>query len=314
MYRFFCWRYKHANFMAGNNLLLNSQISNLKPSLNTCELFETIQSYDKNANTLYSPIYADLDGKTAADDCLDIVETIENKFGITPNIYFSGSKGFHIVIPFKIESNYPHEVSKQFFASLGHWDSLDKQVYTGRRLFRVVGSVHYKTGYYKTRITKDELGFMGDEIADVCTKQIFENDYEWIHDNYLNKTVNDCIYAVQQLRRTSETDVNKSNYGVHFTPCMKKIITTAPNDGEWNGTIVTIARFFNKAAIEKTTAIDIMYKFDHWKNDSRHVEAVFNSIYRRDSHFTCRGNDILERHCDVFCMFNTTDIYEMSER
>lgn len=300
--------------MTGNNLISEKQINTLLPALRNCELFSTIQSFDKDANTLYTPIYADLDGPTAVDDCIDIVSTIENFFGITPNIYFSGSKGFHIVIPFKIMHTIPHEIVKRFFAMLGYWESLDHAVYTGRRLFRMAGSIHYKTGRYKTKIRKEELEFLRDEIVDVCDKQDFTDNCEWIEHKDLSNAIEKIKGELsREMHRQDQREHKHQDYNVEFTPCMKKIITTRPNDGEWNRSIVTIARFFNRAKVEKNTAINILEKFPHWKVEANHrghdIESIFRSIYRRDSFFSCRGNELLERYCDIFCMFNSEDIW-----
>ena len=295
--------------MTGNNLILDSQINSLIPSLKSCELFCSIQSFDKDANTLYTPIYADLDGPTATEDCLDIVETIEGEFDITPEIYFSGSKGYHLIIPFKIVHASPHEIVKRFFGALGHWNSLDHKVFTARRLFRACGSIHHKTGLYKTKITKEELAFLGDEIRGVCTKQVFEKALNWIDNELVQETIEDIKETyVKDVANKEKNGHQYSDYQIEISPCIKKIITTRPQDGEWNHTISTIARFFNYAKVDKNAALNILMNFPHWREDEKHVGKVFNSIFRRDSFYTCRGNETLEQYCDPFCMFSKVDI------
>jgi hypothetical protein len=293
--------------MSGNNLITTSQIAKLKSSLNGCEMYETIQTYDENADVVYTPLYADLDGPTATKDCIEICEMIIEEFDIVPNIYFSGSKGFHLIIPVKVMNNadcFSHVLCKHFFNRLGQWASFDDKVYTSRRLLRSCGSIHHKTGHYKTRITLDEIQILGSDVRSLCTKPLYEDDYEWINNELINNVLNDISISVKSKNANRPVKSSNHSSGIEFSNCMRLAITNIPRDGDWNHTLVTIARFFNNQKIDKRLAINILFKFSHWLGDSKHVEMVFRSVYRRDSYYTCRGNETLERNCDMWCMFN----------
>ncbi len=91
-------------------------------------------------------------------------------------IYFSGSKGFHISIPFKLFCN-PINPSADFYKiykSLAveitqGFDFIDSSIYESRRLFRLPNSINKKSSLYKIQLSQMELRDMSiDQIKEMA--------------------------------------------------------------------------------------------------------------------------------------------------
>jgi hypothetical protein len=79
-------------------------------------------------------------------------------------LYFSGSKGFHFVIPAEALGMRPHKAPETVLRAMAQslMDPrypLDMSAYSRRRLFRVANTRHGTTGLYKVPITPEEIPF-----------------------------------------------------------------------------------------------------------------------------------------------------------
>lgn len=101
-------------------------------------------------------------------DAVQILHYFMEKFNMTEDelrVYFSGSKGFHIIVNPLVMGVQPdanlHRVYKLIATTLESQlglKSLDTAtIYGTRRMLRVVGSIHHKSGLFKTEITHNEL-------------------------------------------------------------------------------------------------------------------------------------------------------------
>lgn len=89
-------------------------------------------------------------------------------------VYFSGKKGFHVVLPVGLfspeEGDLLHVTPaslKQFVMYLcGSFSSVDMSVYDSRRLFRIEGAPHPDTGIRKKKITIGGVEVLGSPVVD----------------------------------------------------------------------------------------------------------------------------------------------------
>ena len=128
---------------------------------------------------LIAPIYIDIDGKSLEADeyentkkeALTIVQILKNHFMFDSSeiqLFFSGSKGFHITIPPEVLNIEPcsdlNMKYKNFIQSIKklapNLQCVDTRIYDNRRLFRMPNSINGKTGAYKIQITESELRSM----------------------------------------------------------------------------------------------------------------------------------------------------------
>lgn len=141
--------------------------------------FSTIQSFSKSVKTEgedhWSPLFFDLDSEDrniAFSDLRKIVDYFTEGFEIVPEVFFSGNKGFHIIVPGEFYGAIPD--SKLTY----HWKHLanqisktldvvthDRRVYSIPRMWRVTNTIH-KSGLYKVPIRLTELERGLDYILD----------------------------------------------------------------------------------------------------------------------------------------------------
>jgi hypothetical protein len=90
--------------------------------------------------------------------------------------YFSGFKGFHLMVNAEIIGIEPHlalnEIYKDIIEDIGQYikhDTLDRGIYDDKRMFRLVNSINGKSGLYKIPLTADEfLNFSYEEIKNLA--------------------------------------------------------------------------------------------------------------------------------------------------
>lgn len=96
---------------------------------------------------------------------LDFLEYLRLEYDIEENnmrLFFSGAKGYHIMIPSKMFGLKPsprlHLLIKEIVKGLAE-DVIDydRKLYNKDRIFRINNSINSKTGLYKIQITTDDL-------------------------------------------------------------------------------------------------------------------------------------------------------------
>lgn len=105
----------------------------------------------------------DLEG--ARNDTLTLLNYWQSEFGLSPDdtwIYFSGNKGFHVVIAAATYGQLePSEIMgesiKRAAIEMAGSVKIDSVIYENHRIVRVANSKHAKSGLYKIELSYDEL-------------------------------------------------------------------------------------------------------------------------------------------------------------
>ncbi|MBW2309395.1 MAG: hypothetical protein JRG73_20950 [Deltaproteobacteria bacterium] len=111
--------------------------------------------------------HGESNGETARLDTIAALDLLE-KSGIPPEnilLTYSGSKGFHIEVDYRVLGVHPHpELHKIYKAMIEgellsnmNLSSFDGSIYTSRRQWRMINSIHLATGLYKIPIGIEEL-------------------------------------------------------------------------------------------------------------------------------------------------------------
>ena len=119
----------------------------------------------------------DGDLERSQGDTLSLINHWQENYQLSPDdvyIYFSGSKGFHLILYRSIFGEIEpmagiHNYIKKAAIDLSGGITIDTNIYDATRLFRVENSVNKKTGLYKIRLTYDELFALKiDEIKELA--------------------------------------------------------------------------------------------------------------------------------------------------
>jgi len=319
-YKYMSWT--DGQFFSGNKLLSSQQrkvvLNGLLQKPTSFNIYQTIQSYNPDTTNSECPIYADFDGLGALEDTRDYVKTLE-ELGADPLVFFSGNKGFHVVLPYMISGDNCANVVRYMIKRLGEWQTLDKKVYGNRRLWRIEGTYNTNGGYYKTRIHRDELAWL--ELEDI--KVLCKNKPALTME--IPECTNECNdklskieeIAREELAKVVETTEVSSTYGDwmhHLTPCVTHFLNNPPDEGDWNQTVFILARFFKRFNVSVNEALSIMYARPFYADDHKHVDKVFRSTYERDglAYFGCGDNpdsEIMLRYCDKICPYNKETLW-----
>lgn len=308
MFQYLSWVTKNSPYWKGNKLLSENQVGNLKAALlnSTTEVHESIQRYDQHGNVIFTPLYADFDGPTASQDVADYVALIEREFNIIPDVYFSGNKGYHVFVNYKVYHQYPHLIAKEFAGLFSKQaKSLDMQVFASRHLLRSEGSVHLKSGLHKTKISKDIIGDMS-AIKSASSKISIQQST--VHESKLLNLFVPTIVAKVEMEKSIEDEKYASiirENGGEVSPCIASLLKNQPIPGSNNTIITLMARNLNSIGWDMNEAIDHVLSHENWSTFHKEVRATFRSIWKQQSKFGCKKEAILKEYCDPFCHFNT---------
>jgi hypothetical protein len=308
MYQYLNWFTQGRDYPSGGKLLNEQSILRLKSTLlpSRVEVHESVQRYDGLGRVLFTPIYADFDG---GDDCVadvvDFIKLSESEFNLTPEVFFSGNRGFHVFFNTPVNHAYPHLVVKKFMSIMCKANSMDSQMYTSRHLLRSEGSIHFKSGLYKTKVaTADVMGGL-DSIKKLAKKQRVtprEAHQSRALDLFINLV---CQRVDSDLKEAEDKYSAATNeMGNEVAPCIKALIANGPVDGQNNHIITLIARAYNSAGVSMDKGVSDVMSRPVWMTKQREVASTFKSIYKLPSRFGCKSNETLRQYCDPFCPFN----------
>ncbi len=189
-----------------------SEVENYARKHNNTGIYTSVWMYDSkdiDSATRYSNLYFDLDSKdielsyVQAKKLVDIlVEKIPEE-GI--KIYFTGKKGFHIecessclgITPGNDLPTVFRFIASDYKNNYGI-DCIDLSVYDARRMWRLAGSKHQDTEYYKTLVSIEDFNNGIDFIKQKSTSYS-SADYEDIPFNYkANEWYREYSYKMEE--------------------------------------------------------------------------------------------------------------------
>jgi KaiC/GvpD/RAD55 family RecA-like ATPase len=154
-------------------------------------------------------ILIDVDNETDLNEskarALEIITRLQSEYDLSPedlSIYFSGNKGFHIVININsFGSPEPHEemglLIKLVVAELCGPLKYDVVIYENHRLMRVDNSLHGKSGLYKIQISYSELFSLTiEEIKALASRPRIFTRKKPISEIRLNEKINRIVRSV----------------------------------------------------------------------------------------------------------------------
>jgi hypothetical protein len=230
-------------------------------------------------------------------DALLVVSYLEDEFGIPENmvqIYFSGSKGFHILVDPEILGIEPTVDLNMQFKRIAQeankntiHQSVDTKIYDRRRLFRFPNSVNGKTGLYKVPITMKDLRSMDyTKIQEYASEP---REVELAEPRLVESAKKQYkrILMLHKLRQAKRKNKNKSKVSISterkdLLPCVKKLLDEGTGKGSRNSTSVALASSMLQSGVPQAEVIDELIAWNE-KNDpplpEREVLTTAKSAY-----------------------------------
>lgn len=269
--------------------------------------YDSLDPYD---SSLLGDFYIDFDSEEdielAREDLLFVIWKLHLKqgFGLPMEafrIYFSGKKGFHLIIPIGYLGVEPSKDLDKIYKWIGqdlHADSVnqtvDLAVYERRRLFRLENSIHPDTGLYKIPMHYEEVVNLSvDEILELAktNRRIkFPEPYlvpsaNEAYKRYINE-YNDFLEFQRNRPKKSRPMV------VDGKPpeAVQNLIDLGPVKGTRNETVAALTSYWKNQGHDKDEIFDLLMDWNQgefWDNrDPRdEIENTMNSILSRDLNY-----------------------------
>lgn len=293
--------FKRKYYIRLNDIQLNHKVTNFFSQYNK-DSYIGIYAYEDINNIdhckIFGDLYFDLDGnihtekgyKKLRSDVTIIVSYFKS-IGLQDSeieIYFSGAKGFHILIPARVLGIEPSTNLNQLYKSWAAYlkntykvETIDTVIYDRKRLFRIPNSTNSKTGLKKIRINLSSL--WNNENYDDFTRYISSNNLSNIKSK---KDIN--IQAAKYFYKKSQNfykkhDSTDNERQVSFIipeekrellPCIRFGLDNGANIGYRNSTLVVLASAILQSGYKLEETLDLMHSW----NTNNEKPLAYNEI------------------------------------
>lgn len=277
----------------------------IRARFNNLDAFATVYCYDdpdQNKANIYGPLYIDLDlkmknsldYKKVVRDLTHVVTTL-NTFYMVPyeliQIFFSGNKGFHIIVPPEVFGIRPNQTLNDMYRAVAHdmkkltmFKTVDTGIYDRVRLFRLPNSQNSATGLYKVPVTY--------EFARSCSYEdmihyasIPKEDFEFPEPYLVREAARRLIevtekHKEQELARTGTLGVRKNG---ELPICIKNMLAMPAAQGTRNNTTVILASSLCQNGMDYGDAVQTLLDWNSTYNiprlPDREVTRTVRSAY-----------------------------------
>jgi hypothetical protein len=290
--------------------------------------YQTIAQYA--GNVLPDHVLIDIDREGRIDLALEQVKKLVNRFHYELDIpfeaflvYFSGSKGFHIVLHrdlFHLRKSTTlnkvvHALVKEQLCQGFEVDS----IYDKTRLVRAVGSQNKKSGYFKIPLTQEELHtFDIGQIVTLAKQPRKEFDYSAFMDTSFEPVLQTEIAEIRSHVNREIVNSKLGGFEATLDPmlentrkitCIHKIVQAGPQQGGRHTQLGVIASSFRRQGIPMIVTQSFLTAWftGHKGYDSGRVADQVKSYYVKGYRPSCTGENpmsrLMQAHCDEQCMF-----------
>ena len=228
--------------------------------------------------------------------CVHALADLDVHPGSAIQPYFSGT-GYHLILSnetfnFAPSEDLPYIVKKTMSNLL---PGIDEMVYIRTAIYRVAHTVNKKTGLYKVPLTMKELMHKTpEEIMEIAKTPRLDFPYaELVGDGELEEYI---ISETPKLKQFSTTAENNK-----VVPCIQRMLTGGPQQGNRNNTIMRIASHFRRSGIPSEFAKASIL---HWNENSLDESVVVDKIeqtYNKGYQYGC-NDELLLKHCQTKCI------------
>jgi hypothetical protein len=274
---------------------------------NNTDVYATVYKYDiqdQDKANVIAPLYIDLDVDNIEEnfdklkrDLALVLRQLKVMLRLTDNeveVYFSGSKGFHIMVSHKVLGLEPckdlNEKYKLIAVKLKAYTILkcvDTRIYDKKRLFRIPNTINSKTGLYKVPINYNKVKDMSyEDIANYAKekKPFIAKIYKT---NQLAKEEFPKIIETikEEERRTINHKMARQFMeSKELLPCVKYILQNGVSKGGRNNITMALASSLLQVGNTHEECLDIVQSWNNKKNDpplpQREIMTTVNSAVK----------------------------------
>ena len=297
------------------------------------DVYRTTFCYDNTnvkESSLYGDLYFDLDKdikneddfKAIKSDALIVHSYLSMRMKVPAEqirVYFSGSKGFHIVVPAEVigieqkdSLNEEYKLIALEVQKTTYNDTIDMKIYDRRRLFRIVNTINSKTGLYKVPIDykmlytgkwEDIKAYAEVQHPEIYPEPKFNKDaadrYKKILSDSIEKNEKKGIERKNKTVKIIIPDTERP-----LLPCVRNALINGVSEGQRNNTAVAVASGLFQAGKIVDEVEEIMQEWNEQRVEpplpEKEVEAVVRSAYEQAQNGQGYG-------CNTFFSFGYCD-------
>ena len=255
------------------------------------DIYCTIYKYDsedQNTANFIAPLYLDLDIDDIEDnfikikqDLLLIMRRLKTAFYLSDKdieIYFSGSKGFHILISHKIFGFEPsrdiNKLYKKIAVDLKTYTvnkSVDTKIYDNKRLFRVPNTINHKTGLYKVPISYDKIKSINsyEELKQYATAPKLNVPKVYKFNAKAREAFDEIIERIdaEEKAKINTKLAKEFIQRKELLPCVQYILNHGAPKGARNNTTVALANSLFQVGKTYEEVLEIITYWNKTKNE-----------------------------------------------
>lgn len=293
----------------------------------------TIYKYDNeniDSCNFIAPLYLDLDIDNIEEDYNKLIRDLKilihklvTEFHVEQNdiqIYFSGSKGFHLIISENIFGFEPGRTLNKDLKKVAVYlkaytltKCIDTKIYDYKRLFRINNTINSKTGLYKVRVLYNDLINMSyDELIEYASKPKDIESDDYLYNDKANESFTNLI------EKLNKRDREKINIQVakeyirkkELLPCVKYILQNGSPNGQRNNSTIALANSLFQVGYNQDEVIEIITTWNETKNEeplpNREIRATIKSAYnnsKQNIYYGCssfRELDVCVKGCPIY--------------
>lgn len=297
------------------------------------DVYSTIYRYDsKDQNTanFIAPLYLDLDiddiehnfSKIKQDLAL-VLRRLKTVFYLSDKdieLYFSGSKGFHILVNHNIFGFEPsRDINKQYkkiaieLKTYTVNKTVDTKIYDNKRLFRVPNTVNHKTGLYKVPVSYEKVKSMEsyDELKAYASKPKIAKPCIYKYNHKAREAFDELIEKIDAEEKAKiNTKLAKEFIQKReLLPCVQYILKNGCAKGQRNNTTVALANSLFQVGKDFDEVLEIITYWNKEKNedplDQAEIRTTVMSAYnnaKQNRFYGCtvfRDLDVCVKGCPI---------------
>jgi hypothetical protein len=251
------------------------------------------------------------------EDAIRTIAMFTAIFGIDKDqieIYFSGKKGVHLVVPRVILGIEPMKDLNEVFrlmakdiAQVLKHKTMDTRIYDRVRLFRLPNSIHQATGFRKIPLSYNELRTLSiEEIEEMATKP---RKPQWKPAKYNTRAAKQFrTYVEKWEKEKSRRDLSnkKLQQKLDFMPpCVKALIHQEAPEGRRNNTCAALASYFKRRGNTEEEAYEKLMRWNQKRCSpmmpAREILTTVKSVYRGQYNYGCTTFYELTGTCSKDC-------------
>lgn len=216
---------------------------------------------------------SEIDVDIAKEDAIKLVDFFVRAWDLGKDdfrIYFSGSKGFHIVIQAEVlgvpadSEKIQQRVFRRIAAFLAvklKLLTLDLNIYSNGRFLTLPNTIHSKTGLRKIFLDPSELhlsvaeikekanGFVEFESPSVEQNQTASSEFLALYEEFLEEE-----RESEEERKNASPETNQKIIDGTTPNCVKRLLEAGPTNGKFNKEKLRLLRYFGAKGVSREEA------------------------------------------------------------